>query len=129
MITSNVAVAGIVSKHIKDYVTGGLDGGVSADFPESQTQRGDYEIMQYTGCKDKFGTEIYEGDLVFVEQGKYFDQYLGQVDFQWGRFWVVRHNGYGGNGYSLEALLNGDLHQTARIAVKGHIYMTPNVNP
>lgn len=86
-------------------------------------------VMQYTGLKDKNGKEIWESDIVSVDYKKqpYFDNYVGQIDYDRGGFWCVRHNGYGGEGAYLPGLTDDKLTFRPELEVIGNIYESPQL--
>lgn len=72
----------------------------------------DYEVMQYTGLKDKNGTPIFEGDIVEVKysDGSGYDNPV-EVSFEKGAFWVGM----------------GCLNDVKIIEVIGNIYENPEL--
>ena len=80
-----------------------------------------YEIMQYTGLKDKNGVEIYEGDIVRYNEPSYTDNGMVSVE-------LVRYKAE----YSFAGFYPYDDHETApRVAeyseVIGNIYENPEL--
>jgi uncharacterized phage protein (TIGR01671 family) len=68
----------------------------------------DYEIMQYTGLKDKNGKEIYEGDIVKDK-------------------WDTKAVRYGGCGYSPFTYYGGGEMANTECEVIGNIFENPDL--
>lgn len=87
------------------------------------------EIMQSTGLKDKNNVEIFENDILEVDyQGqKFFSNYVGQVEYSKGCFWCIKHNGYGGDRYTLSGLTDDTRTYRSTLKIIGNIYENPEL--
>lgn len=112
--------------------------------PDTWTGRDDFELMQYTGLKDKNGKEIYEGDLIAevdkIEDLKKwgtpltvcFGEYVGDTD-SWGipdvtTGFFLRYNGNSdGQTIGIHNRENGYGFEAREIMVVGNIYENPNL--
>jgi len=79
----------------------------------------DFEVMQYTGLKDKNGKEVYEGDIVRVYNGseKWINTKAEWREFAW---YLVRHDG---DRWYMNQWANDDV----GIEVIGNIYENPEL--
>lgn len=100
--------------------------------PKEKTIYGRFELMQYTGLKDKNGKEIYEGDIIFSrtisEELWGTEKSNHKVEFKNGTFCLSKNIGYsrqwndGSNEwYSIENM------DTNEIEVIGNLYETPSL--
>ena len=72
----------------------------------------DFNLMQYTGIKDKNGKEIYEGDIVVNSDGDY-----GYVFFRDGVY-NVRHDEYTGYLFDWDYEIKGNIYENLEILKK-----------
>ncbi|OOR23223.1 hypothetical protein BW893_27635 [Bacillus wiedmannii] len=97
-------------------------------FPGTPEQRA-FNVMQYTGLKDKDGKEIYEGDIIFHEK---FEEHSEISYFEKGMCFIglpvekeVREDYLKGHVHYLD--LTCENLQISKCRVVGNIYETPEL--
>lgn len=87
---------------------------IEIDYVESKSR---YELMQYTGLKDKNGTEIYEGDILSTD----LDRPYLIVEFRNGAFMFQCHDN-GKDYYDFMATTGENSNFTKYHEVIGNVY-------
>ena len=83
----------------------------------------DVEVMQYTGCRDKDGLEIFEGDYLSVIPFESQNEFKCEVGFLKGSFCVVIRT----EGYDYKVPLHELSDSNNVIEVLGNLYMNPEL--
>ena len=89
---------------------------MKCEFANLSREENEFELMQYTGLKDKNGVEIYEGDVVKTKNSKY------KVIFDKCCYWGVDELGK----YPIYQIYNYVL-DDERFEVIGNIYENPEL--
>ena len=82
-----------------------------------------YEIMQYTGLKDKYGKEIYEGDIISVTDDKHPMMVVKWYQYKMTAGFATEHIGQ----KESEFWLPSQHHAERSWEIIGNIYQNPEL--
>lgn len=92
------------------------------DWDGFELEQDEFELMQYTGLKDKNGKEIYEGDVVVIPAGyggdKWYEEWIGIIDYDAPEFFIneryLKPFGFQDFEYS-ETEIIGNIHENPEL--------------
>lgn len=101
-------------KNSKEYLGDSSQGFNMEELSRLSGQFANWELEQYTGLKDKNGKEIYEGDILQID-----DHILGDFEVVWHNLsWKIKRS------VGFESL---SVHKTEDIVVIGNIHENPEL--
>lgn len=90
-------------------------------FPGTPEQRA-YNVMQYTGIKDKFKKELYDGDIIMV--GSREDNIIYQVMYDDENLCYIAYQCVHGTKIAINI---GDINRICKFEIIGNIYENPEL--
>ena len=100
----------------------------------TESNQGNFIIQQFTGLKDKNGKEIYEGDIVSIEDHYEIEFYGGEVENRLGKIvysdknmaFIISFN-LKSNKINEDNSLSYDTLNMSSIKIKGNIFENPEL--